>query len=115
MIVPTIEVTGSLQSGDTFDLANEKVVINSGAGTWYDRRGLPNPDRPDQIINYRAKQETERLAKREEDFWKEIQSRVKFTSSVEICDTLKEDAGEFDTVIAPQCIQNFGDIKINLK
>jgi hypothetical protein len=75
--------------------------------TWYDLHGLPNPDRPDQIVAYREKQEIERKKKREEDFWAEVGKRVKFTAEVKEM--------ELEETADAQCITNPYDIKLNFR
>jgi hypothetical protein len=83
--------------------------------TWYDLHGLPNPDRPDQIVAYREKQEIERKKKREEDFWAEVGKRVKFTAEVTECTEDQLHALTDATEFPAQCIASAADIKLNFR
>lgn len=106
---PKIKITHTPMEQVIFDDVRGKMPEKS---TWYDRHGLPNPDRPDQILAHREKLEKERQEQREDDLWKEVSKN--FKANIEVAEVENDKFLEWDGV-SSQCVQNFGDVKIGFK
>jgi hypothetical protein len=56
---------------------------------WYDKNYQPTNLEPDEVIKNRQKRESDRLKKKEEDFWAEIGRRTKFEVEIKRDDTIE--------------------------
>lgn len=81
--------------------------------TWYDRHGLPNPDNADQVLSHRMKLEIERQQQRENDLWDKVSQN--FKCNVEVVEGENDKFGPWVEDVTPQCVTNFGELKIGFK